>query len=338
MKTLYALLAAGLLTAPAFAQQTPVYHTLPPTTYVDARLAAAPHDETTDTLSQYLERASNGQVTVYSYNDGTSTWPLTGTNTLYLFLGSKYVIPSPVSVKGLLIAYAGKIIQDTPDTLIAAIFTINGETGLPRQQTGGAQFTTDIIDTSSTSLVLTYVPFPQPVAVSDEFAAVVQTRTGDAQPDFTVIFSNNQGDGQSENRSVVLSVQNQQLVTAYLSQAPLQINDAVINLDPIIMPVVETTTTGVDEAVTLNGLSLKGAYPSPASEKTSVRFNLDKPSFVEISVVDMTGKSVLSVRHNNLAAGEHAVELNVADLPAGSYLYTVRTSSSALASTLSIVK
>ncbi len=365
MRTLSAFLAAGLLALPVFAQQN--YMTIPPVSAMKSGATmpwseqgyqavpamirtsahptpgavAAPQDETTlDTLSQYLDRATDGQITVYGYNDGTSNWPVTGTNTIYVFLGAKYEVSSPISVKGILVAYALKQISGEADTLVATLFSVDAGTGLPNQQIRGTVFTTDMIDTSSTGSALTYIEFPEPVSVESDFVALIQT-VGSSQTDpsdFTAVFSNQQGDGQGEDNAVFLAIQNQQLVAAHLSQIPLEIDGSAINVDPIIMPVVEITTTDVRETATLNGLSLRGAYPSPASDKSTIRFAIDKPSFVEISLLDMTGKAVMSVRRDNMSAGEQAVDLNISELPAGSYLYTVRTASSALAGKMSVVK
>jgi len=339
MKTFFALLVAGMFALPVFAQQnfttTPLYR-------ADARPvsgAKALPTATLDTLTQYLDRASNNQVTVYPFTDqNENEWPVTGTNPLYFALGARYTIEGTASIKGLLIAYAGKNIQGEADSLIAWIFS-QGENGLPSTAIGGAVYTSDNIVTSTTNVVLTYVGFPEPVVTTGSFTAMVRTvgfyTANPPDPtDITAIFSNQQGDGNGEDKAVFLAVQNGDVVTNFLSN----LFTTPLDIDPIIMPVIETTTTDVGEAITHNGLSLHGAFPNPASDRSTIRFSLEKPSFVEISLLDMTGKTMLTIRRDNLGAGEQALDLNVADIPAGSYLYTVRTASSALAGKMTVVK
>lgn len=341
MKAFSAFLVAGALAVPAFAQQQ--YTVMPSAIHASAQPnpGSALVAGELDTLTQYLDRATNGSLTIYTVQDNNgNVFPVTGTNTIYAFLGARYAFSGPVSVEGIVVAYGVKITNGDADSLVSLIFPMaNDGSLLPLLGTGS--FTSDIIDTSSSSVTLTYIPFQHAMSTTGSFAVAVQT-LGLSQTDpsdVVGIFSSQQGDGHGENQGFVLVPQGNGIAVANLSQLPIAFNGAPPDFDPIIMPVIQATgTTDVGETPALNGLALKGAYPSPASDKSTIRIAIDKPSFVEINLLDMTGKAVATVRRDNLAAGDHDIELNVAGLPAGSYLYTVRTSFSGVAGKMTVVK
>jgi type IX secretion system substrate protein len=103
-------------------------------------------------------------------------------------------------------------------------------------------------------------------------------------------------------------------------------NDSLKN-DLAIYPIVIIGgPTGV-KGVTRNNLTFFGNYPNPAVNSTNIKFSLRNTAGVSIQVMDVSGRIVNRLNQPDLSAGEHIVPLNTSTLPAGDYLYLVRTSS-----------
>lgn len=102
-------------------------------------------------------------------------------------------------------------------------------------------------------------------------------------------------------------------------------NDSLYN-DLAIFPIVITGHAISVKGITHNQLTLFGAYPNPANDHTNIRFALAAATDVTISVTDMSGRAITAERSEHLLAGEHTVPVNTTNLPAGDYLYLIRTS------------
>lgn len=64
-------------------------------------------------------------------------------------------------------------------------------------------------------------------------------------------------------------------------------------------------------------------YPNPASETTSIYYDLKLPCNVELSICDLTGKELLHVNEGKQASGAHTLKTNISMLSSGMYLYTL---------------
>jgi hypothetical protein len=60
-------------------------------------------------------------------------------------------------------------------------------------------------------------------------------------------------------------------------------------------------------------------YPNPATEVTTLSFNLKNNAAVNVIVTDLTGKTVAANALTNAAAGKNSVEINTAEMAAGVY-------------------
>ena len=60
-------------------------------------------------------------------------------------------------------------------------------------------------------------------------------------------------------------------------------------------------------------------YPNPTNENASVEFYLAAESQVTISLFDLAGREVMAILNNNIAQGNHIVNLNADKLAAGVY-------------------
>lgn len=61
-------------------------------------------------------------------------------------------------------------------------------------------------------------------------------------------------------------------------------------------------------------------YPNPANNHTHLDFTINRPSTMDISIYDLTGKQVKSIASANYPAGLHTLEIATDDLSAGAYI------------------
>jgi hypothetical protein len=74
--------------------------------------------------------------------------------------------------------------------------------------------------------------------------------------------------------------------------------------------------------------SLLGAYPNPATSRTSIRFRLPQEETVSLTVVDMLGREVRTVIWNqSKQPGIHPAEIDLAGMTPGVYTAQLRASS-----------
>ena len=77
-------------------------------------------------------------------------------------------------------------------------------------------------------------------------------------------------------------------------------------------------TVGIQEEAPANTFAIT-AYPNPASSFVNMSVELQEAANVKVEVVNMLGAVVSTIETQNLAAGTHYNELNVADLTEGVY-------------------
>jgi hypothetical protein len=91
--------------------------------------------------------------------------------------------------------------------------------------------------------------------------------------------------------------------------------------------------------VNYNNLTFYGHYPNPATNNINIRFSVAKSTSVSVLVRDITGKTVMNVPADLFAQGEHTISLETSGLPAGNYVYMVRTAEGdAMAAQMTITK
>ncbi|HKC69351.1 MAG TPA: T9SS type A sorting domain-containing protein, partial [Bacteroidia bacterium] len=93
------------------------------------------------------------------------------------------------------------------------------------------------------------------------------------------------------------------------------------NLDLLIFPVIDITTSGINDYVRHGDLSIYAASPNPANTTININFAVAKPSATaEVQVYDITGKIVKTIKSTDVVAGKNAIAVDVTSLEAGSYL------------------
>lgn len=82
-----------------------------------------------------------------------------------------------------------------------------------------------------------------------------------------------------------------------------------------------SVTVSVDIPEMPETVTLHSVYPNPFSERTTIRYALDKVAHVRLSVYDVVGRQVKVVEDAHKPAGEYEIIFDGSRLPAGFYLY-----------------
>lgn len=61
-------------------------------------------------------------------------------------------------------------------------------------------------------------------------------------------------------------------------------------------------------------------YPNPTTDNTTLTFNLDETSTVNVSVYSISGRLVKTVTNKNVQAGAQTLTIDASDLPNGTYI------------------
>ncbi len=86
-----------------------------------------------------------------------------------------------------------------------------------------------------------------------------------------------------------------------------------------------TSTGGIPCREARLGFALKQNHPNPWNPITSIPYYLPRTSRVTLEVLDLAGRTVKTLIHDERSSGEHTVDLNGSDLASGLYFYRLRT-------------
>jgi hypothetical protein len=100
--------------------------------------------------------------------------------------------------------------------------------------------------------------------------------------------------------------------------------------------IVVQSTTGIGE-IENQGFLLDAPVPNPASEVTQVNFTLPRAAQLTLTVVDMLGRPVAQ-RTRNYTAGAQVENINVSNLPNGTYFILLDAEGSRLLQKLVVSK
>ncbi|MBN1479660.1 T9SS type A sorting domain-containing protein [candidate division KSB1 bacterium] len=69
---------------------------------------------------------------------------------------------------------------------------------------------------------------------------------------------------------------------------------------------------------------LKGNFPNPFNPTTTFSYELPKPSFVRLSILNTSGQLIVTLLNETVKAGSHQVTWDAGDLSSGVYLYQLQ--------------
>jgi hypothetical protein len=106
---------------------------------------------------------------------------------------------------------------------------------------------------------------------------------------------------------------------------------------------VQIPPTGVTPDATRRGMTLAQNFPNPFNPNTQIEFSLPEAGYVDISVYDLAGRRVATLRQSNFESGKHVVDWDgrtddgVA-AASGHYRYVLRTAQGQLARGMTLLK
>jgi len=90
--------------------------------------------------------------------------------------------------------------------------------------------------------------------------------------------------------------------------------DYAISYDP-----VSALSVPNEAGITVMEFSLMQNYPNPFNNSTNLRFELDKPMLINLSVYDLQGRLVSEIVNKQFSYGKHKLQLNMANATSGIY-------------------
>jgi hypothetical protein len=103
------------------------------------------------------------------------------------------------------------------------------------------------------------------------------------------------------------------------------------------LPLAQQNITGTEGFIG-DRFALKDCYPNPAKEKTTVNFMLNGYYQVNVNLMNNQGKIVKAMVDGMYEPGEHKIEVDISSLPAGAYVYQLKTGFYKEAKKLVIIK
>lgn len=85
-----------------------------------------------------------------------------------------------------------------------------------------------------------------------------------------------------------------------------------------------TTGVSIDKGLP-TGTILSQNYPNPFNSVTTISFSIPQPSFVTLSIHDLSGREVETLARNKMTAGVHRIKWNSKGNPSGVYFYRLKT-------------
>ena len=138
------------------------------------------------------------------------------------------------------------------------------------------------------------------------------------------------------------------LFSGFISQAGSDFKAYILGCTPFAPGDVNAhTTNGSNGQANTNlqadengvGSTTLYSYPNPFSTNTTIAFDLQAPTKVNLIVYDLMGKQVAVLLDNEWAAeGLNQVEFDASDLPKGSYVYTLQTETFNRTNKMTVIK
>ena len=128
-----------------------------------------------------------------------------------------------------------------------------------------------------------------------------------------------------------------------LWQGP-EVDAGAVYFDNVGMNIsTDVLTTEEANVVTPNEFALLGNYPNPFNPVTTLRFDLDYTSKVNLTVYNILGNEIITLQNGELQAGRHAIQWNASNaygqkVPSGLYLYKVTSDSRILTGKMLLMK
>lgn len=109
-----------------------------------------------------------------------------------------------------------------------------------------------------------------------------------------------------------------------------------ISLHRSSMPI--SLVANEDEGELPRSITLSQNYPNPFNPNTTINFTLPQASDIVLEVFDLLGKRVALLEKGWQTAGMHHLQLDVKDLPSGTYIYRLQVGNQVFSQKMTILK
>lgn len=100
-----------------------------------------------------------------------------------------------------------------------------------------------------------------------------------------------------------------------------------------------TDNVGIEPPIsTPTKFELKQNYPNPFNPQTTIDFSLEKTGYVTLKIYNLLGQEVMTLIDGVETAGNHTTTFNAANLPSGTYFYTMKSGDNTATKSLVLVK
>jgi hypothetical protein len=338
MKKIYFTLGLSVLLFGAYAQQFKINPNKKAIPAINSNDLVKTQGTMTDTLVpiSILDSTCGKNLYYYSVDNNApiDTGYVFGTNSFTVAVGAgvtyliqnaksaeKYTVTGAATVNGILVATPKAYSSASTSSVTAEIFSENSTTKAPNASLGSASKSLNSITAGKFNLISFSTPVS--VAAGNFFASVATPTLGGVTKDTMAISSTAFGCSTNDSLSWIYQsvTSGTTTITKYTGWYSVKF-DYNANVDLAIYPIVTMTTLGIN-SVSKGGLSLFAAYPNPANNTVNINFSLDKTSQVDIEIYDIFGKVVKTIHNGSLSTGTNLVAVDISNLEAGSYLYSI---------------
>lgn len=250
-----------------------------------------------------------------------------GTNSYHsIAIGQRFPVTTSYMIESAFFWFGyKKVVAD--DSITFAVWrmdSLNGYTMAGENQPGPGTVLTSFrtslsqVDTASSLGGAYFVTFDQPVIVIDDY--VIGFGMSSFTTDSLGMISTANGDG---NGNELVWEQWGINHTWHTLQASGWGFPALLDVDAMILPVVDMTNAGIQQAPVLNGLSCN-LWPNPAHRILHLEVTAaEASSQCSVQIMDASGKIVNTHNNSGLQQGINNLEINLETLATGTYFCLV---------------
>ncbi|MEO6882971.1 MAG: S8/S53 family peptidase [Bacteroidia bacterium] len=127
-------------------------------------------------------------------------------------------------------------------------------------------------------------------------------------------------------------------VVAFALIAGDSLADLEASADSAQVKYMTSVPLSVTEYQSSKSVVLEQNFPNPATQTTSIIFNLPQKSLVDLSVYDLYGRIIAIIAHGEELSGSHQYNFNIGGLSSGIYYYRLSTETVSLTKKMMVIK
>ncbi len=96
-----------------------------------------------------------------------------------------------------------------------------------------------------------------------------------------------------------------------------------LDIDFAIWPVIDTSSTGINDAIFFNGMKMSQNQPNPTNSETIIQYEIQNNAAVNFEIFDVTGKIVFTQNLGLQNKGKHSINIATENYTSGIYYYSL---------------